>query len=229
MLKWIKKQIFRFIVIKNKKMLLNFDEIVKKYKVQAKGVIAVGAHHGQEYGAYIDNGIRDIVFIEPCWRAFEELVTKFHGLPGVILFNLACGDEIGQSVMYTGDDTVNKGQSNSLLKPDRHLQIHPEVKFGGEELVDVDLLDNLGIVAERYDLLVLDCQGYEGHVLRGAKKILEHINWVYSEVNKTSVYEGCALVEEIDKLLSDFVRVETGSWVGDAWTDAFYVRKTLLK
>lgn len=211
-------------------MLLNFQELVKKYNVKSNGVIAVGAHFGEEYNDYIEAGIRKIVFIEPCQKAFEELKRKFQYASNVKLFNLACGDKCEVNVvMYTGDHTINKGQSNSLLKPAKHLQIHPEVEFDAEELVAVDLLDNLGVSDAAYDMLVMDAQGYEGFVLRGAKKTIDHINFVYTEVNRDNVYDGNSLVGEIDELLSDFYRVETGTWVGGMWSDAFYVRKTLLQ
>lgn len=210
-------------------MLLDFQKLVDKYNVKSKGVIQVGAHYGQEFNDYLLAGIQRIVFIEPCGKAFQELHRRFQFNPNVRMFNCACGDEVGQSLMYTGDNTVNKGQSNSLLKPAKHLSIHPEVKFTDEEMVDVDRLDNLDLIGEDYDLLVIDCQGYEGHVLYGGLQTLEQINWVYSEVNQEEVYEGCTRVSELDIILKDFARVETGQWVGGMWSDAFYVRKTLLK
>lgn len=210
-------------------MLLDFNKLVQKYNVKAKGVIQVGAHHGQEYNDYINNGIKNIVFVEPCQKAFAELTRRFQYAPNVKLFNVACGDKKGMATMYTGDETINHGQSNSLLKPAKHLQIHPGVDFDGREDVKVEVLDDLYLAGENYDLLVMDCQGYEGHVLRGGKASLKHFNWVYTEVNKDEVYEGCAMVDEIDKLLSDFTRVETGVWVGNMWSDALYVRTTLLK
>jgi hypothetical protein len=50
------------------------------------------------------------------------------------------------------------------------------------------------------------------------------------EVNKKETYKGCALVQDIDNyLFDDFKRVETAEWVGDSWSDAFYVRKNLNK
>jgi FkbM family methyltransferase len=210
-------------------MLLNLVELAKKYNIQPKGLINVGCHWAEEHEIYLSIGIPKMVYIEPCAKAFEELKRRFQYAPNVRLFNLACGDksEVGV-IMYTGDNTINKGQSNSLLKPAKHLRIHPEVEFTSEEMVDVDLLDNFGLIGEPYDLLVMDCQGYEGHVLRGAQKTIEQIKWVYTEVNQSEVYEGCAMVEEIDTLLKDFERVETGNWVGNAWSDAFYVRKNLL-
>lgn len=210
-------------------MLLNFQELINKYKVQSKGVIQVGAHHGQEYKDYLQTGIQNVVFIEPCAKAFAELLRQFQYAPNVRLFNLACGDQMGTAKMYTGDNTINKGQSNSLLKPLKHFDIHPGVEFPDEEEVDVDTLDHLALIGGPYDMLVMDCQGYEGYVLRGGKETLKQINYVYSEVNKDEVYEGCTRVEEMDALLHEFDRVETGVWVGGMWSDAFYVRKTALK
>src|ERR1700749_3700453 len=210
-------------------MLLNFTEILKKYKIQPKAVIVVGAHWGEEHNDYLANGISRMVYIEPCAKAFEELKRRFRFAANVKLFNLACGDEPGQSVMYTGDNTVNQGQSNSLLKPLKHKEIHPTVEFTGEETVDVDLLDNLGLANKGYDLLVMDAQGYEGYVLRGGKETLKQINWVYTEINFDSVYGNCTQAEELDALLSDFERVETGGKVGGMWSDALYIRKSLLQ
>jgi FkbM family methyltransferase len=210
-------------------MLLNFQQLIDKYKVKSNGVIHCGAHFGEEHKDYIEAGIQDIVFIEPCRKAFDELMRRFLHSPRVRLFNMACGDEPGTSIMYTGDNTINKGQSNSLLKPLKHLDIHPTVEFTDEEEVNVDRLDRFGLIGGPYDMLVMDCQGYEGHVLRGAKNILKQINWVYSEVNSGEVYENCTQVAELDTLLHEFERVETGQWVGGMWSDAFYVRKFLLK
>lgn len=214
-------------------MLLNFTELLKKYNIHTSGVICVGAHFGEEDNDYLANGILHRIYIEPCAQAFEELKRRFHRVPDVKLFNLACGDEVGRGIMYTGDNTINKGQSNSLLKPALHLSIHPEVEFPDTEEVDVDLLDNLDLqpelIAWKYKLLVMDCQGYETHVIRGAERTLDNIDYIYTEINFGDVYENCGKAEELDELLSDFKRVETGPLVGGLWSDCLYIRKTLLK
>jgi hypothetical protein len=57
-------------------------------------------------------------------------------------------------------------------------------------------------------------------------KLLGDFKWVYTEVNKKETYAGCALIEEVDEYLGlfGFVRVETGAWVGDTWTDSLYIK-----
>lgn len=207
-------------------MLLNFPSLVKKYSINANGCIHVGAHHAQEHADYVSAGIKRFAYIEPCAAAFNVLKNKFAGHHHIQLFNCACGEVECEQVMYTGSQ--NEGQSNSLLKMGKHLQIHPGITLPNTELVTVKRLDSLGLAHKAYQLLVMDCQGFEGRVLMGATETLKQVNYVYTEVNRDEVYQGCTLVDELDKLLHEFNRVETGTWVGGMWSDALYIRKTSL-
>lgn len=207
-------------------MLLDFKKIVRKYNIKAEGCIHVGANTAQEHPDYVAAGIKRFVYIEPVASTFNVLRKKFAAHHHIQLFNYACGDMDCEMVMYTGSQ--NQGQSNSLLKMDKHLDIHPGITLPTTELVQVKRLDSLGLAHKGYQLLVMDAQGYEGHIIRGATETLKQINWIYSEVNRDAVYSGCTLVDELDKLLHEFERVETGDWVGGMWSDALYIRKTLL-
>lgn len=144
-------------------------------------------------------------------------------------FNVACGSEEKTMPMYVSHQ--NQGQSNSLLKPDKHTQYHPEIIFDDAEVVRVVPLDNLPIEKESYDFLYMDCQGFEGEVIKGATETLKHIKIIMTEVNRDSTYEGNMLVGEMDEYLAKFgfVRVET-HWPSEkwGWGDAFFVRKDLL-
>lgn len=154
------------------------------------------------------------------------------------VLNFACSNTEGNEPMYVSHQ--NQGQSNSLLQPHLHLEQHREVVFDDAEVVKVRKLDSLlnqyifaiTPIEERgtsYDMLVMDVQGAEGMVLKGATETLKHINIVYTEVNRGETYVNNVLIEEMDELLSDFERVET-HWPSPNWTwgDAIYVRKTLL-
>jgi FkbM family methyltransferase len=207
-------------------MLLNFPSLVRKYKIKADGCIHCGAHFAQEHKDYVAAGIKRFVYIEPCAATFNVLKNKFGAHHHIKLFNVACGEVECEQVMYTGSQ--NEGQSNSLLKMDKHLQIHPGITLPTTELVTVKRLDSLGLAHKGYQLLVMDCQGFEGRVLKGGIETLKQMNYVYTEINRDDVYENCTKVDELDKLLADFDRVETGQWVGNAWTDALYIRRALL-
>lgn len=211
-------------------MLLNFTELCRKYNLKLKSIIHVGGHWGQEYVEYKENNCDFVLFIEPCKEAYERLLIKFEDNMAVACSPYACSDYIGKGIMYK--DKTNNGMSNSLLRPDRHLLVHPDVVFEGEEEVDVTTLDKLmtdhGWIMKKFNTLVMDTQGAEGRVLKGAKETLKHIDYVYSEINFGSTYVNNTLADELDSLLSDFERVETSAKVGGLWGDCLYIRKSLL-
>ena len=165
-------------------------------------MIQVGAHFAEEYEDYKSMGIKDIVFIEPAKKAFHVLDEKFAKNLNVRLFNYAMGSKFG--MVFLNTEEKNNGQSNSLLKPKLHLQQFPDIVFNGHERVELRTLDSLDIPRHKYNTLVMDVQGYEGEVIKGASETLKNIDTIYTEVNRAEVYEGCVQIDELDYLLSDF-------------------------
>jgi len=187
-----------------------------------KGIIHVGAHYGEEISEYIDNGIQDIILFEPLVENFDILSKKVKTLNANIEgYQVALGSKKGDATMYVSD---NEKQSSSVLKPKVHLTHHPHVKFPSTEEVEVHLLDDYN--SNDYNFINMDVQGYELEVLKGGTKTLEHVDYVYCEVNRDEVYENNAYVEELDEFLSEYnmKRVET-DWAGDIWGDALYIRE----
>lgn len=207
-------------------MLIPLPPLIERFNMKIKGIIHVGAHWGQEYEAYRQSGVSDIVFIEPCEVAFKRLKGTFGATESVLLIQCACGEADGTAEMYV--ETANQGQSNSLLKPDQHLKHYPQIQFPDRELVPVRRLDNILRHPDKYNFLMMDTQGAELLVLKGATATLPFIDYIYTEVNDQELYAGNALVTELDDYLPDFRRVAT-NWVGNAgWGDAVYVRTALL-
>jgi FkbM family methyltransferase len=68
----------------------------------------------------------------------------------------------------------NEGQSSSILELARHREIRPEIHYVAEvtlKSITLDsLLKNLGDAIPFYQTLVMDTQGSEVLVLKGAKK-----------------------------------------------------------
>lgn len=207
-------------------MLIPFNRSIHKHGLKITGIIHVGAHFGQEYSDYAAAGIRNVLFIEPCSEAFLTLENTFSGVEDVHIFQSACGAEFGIAQMNV--ERANRGMSNSLLKPKLHLQQYPSIVFNETEEVEVRQLDEIvDHMSFKGNCLVMDVQGYELEVLKGAMETLKGIDYIYCEVNRAEVYEGCAQVEDLDAFLIEFVRVET-SWAGGTWGDAWYKRKSLI-
>jgi FkbM family methyltransferase len=207
-------------------MLLNFENIQKKYSLDVRGVLHIGAHYGQEYKIYERNNIKNIIFFEPCPDNFSVLEKNIGDKARLV--NKALGNNNQKISMNI--ESANKGQSNSILKPVIHLIQYPHIKF--ESSIEVDMLklddymlsENIDIFD--YNMINIDVQGYELEVFKGGKNTLKNIDYIFTEVNRDNVYENNALVDEIDKFLSsyNFTRVET-SWDGNTWGDAFYIKK----
>lgn len=203
-------------------MLLNFKELVKEYNLKITGVCQVGAHEGQEIEMFKELGIKQGKFFEPCKEAFYKLLK--HKIPGYQFYQTALGSESGLYLMIN-KTKVNEGQSNSLLKPKIHLDYYPDITFDETEEVGVNKLDWFTFPV--CNLLVMDVQGYELEVLKGATETLKGIDYIYTEVNREELYEGCVMVDELDNFLSDFKRVET-KWTNRGWGDAMYIKSNLL-
>lgn len=208
-------------------MLIPLQEILTKHNLNPKGVIHVGAHWAEEHDDYLKCGIERFVYIEPCKEAFDVMNKKAFGRSDeyVTLVNVACGAEEREMPMYVSHN--NQGQSNSLLEPKLHIQQHPEVVFNDAEVVKVIPLDKLPIEKEKYDMLVMDCQGYEGEVLKGAIETLKHIDIIYTEVNRGQTYAGNMEIGEMTKFLAEqgFMDVEV-YWPSPNWTwgDAVFIK-----
>lgn len=208
-------------------MMLPLQDILNRYNLYPKGVIHVGAHWAEEHDDYIKCGIERFAYIEPCKEAYSIMKARIgSSKDDILLLNVACGSEEIEMPMYVSHQ--NQGQSNSLLKPDGHITQHPEIVFDDAEVVKVVTLDSLKLTG---DLLVMDCQGYEGEVLKGGVDTLKQVSMIYTEVNRGQTYSGNMEIEEMDEFLAEygFVRVET-HWPSPNWTwgDACYIKKTLL-
>jgi len=100
-------------------MVLNLEKLYEKYNLKINGVLHIGAHHGQEYEAYIKNNINNCIFFEPSKNSFNILKGKFSDKSNVVLINKALGNYCDDIEMYI--ETANHGQSSSLLKPKIHI------------------------------------------------------------------------------------------------------------
>lgn len=207
-------------------MIIPLEKIISDYGMKIQGVIHIGGHRGQEIEKYKEVGIQNGIFFEPQKLPFMECYVKSKQA-GYETYNLALGNKSCRIDMNTAVPQL--GMSSSILSPAKHLEQYPDINFEGTEEVEMTTLDSFltegNINLDDYNFINIDVQGYELEVFKGAKKTLERIDYVYSEVNRDEVYENCAMVEDLDLFLSDYnlVRVLT-DWGGETWGDALYVK-----
>jgi FkbM family methyltransferase len=79
------------------------------------------------------------------------------------------------------------------------------------------LIANLNLEINDPSALVIDAQGSELSVLKGAGSVLRLFKYLEVEVSTEPIYEGAPLYQEVDKFLSDnsFSRISEVPWHGD--------------
>ena len=202
-------------------MLIQLETLIRKYNIQFKGILHVGAHECEElseYEKYI--GRNQILWIEAIEDKVEFSKSKY---PNLLIENAIVSDTVEQVTF----NISNNGQSSSFLNLGLHKQYHPSVHYVSSFQKETTRLDTiLPKYSIDFNFLNLDIQGVELKALKGMESYLNRVDYIYTEVNSAYVYENCSIVTEIDDYLKQFglYRVET-CWTDCKWGDAFYIRK----
>lgn len=202
-------------------MLLNFEELYIKYKMSVSGIIHIGAHYGEEHHLYKKLNIKNIIYVEPLKKNFE--VLKKNITDDSVLLNFALGNENKKIDMFV--ESANNGQSSSVLEPKVHLLQYPHIIFNEKESVEMRRLDDIDLDLSKINMINIDVQGYELEVFKGAEKTLESIDYIFSEINRDEVYQGCAKINELSEFLSKFgFTLTEQSWDGHTWGDGLFIK-----
>ena len=207
-------------------MLISFKQLKQKYDMNISGVIHIGAHFGQEAKDYVDNGITEMVFFEPLsenLKVLEENLSYVANDANIMIYPVALGNEEKEVEMYVSN---RDRMCSSILKPKVVLEQYPDITFDERETVEMMRLDDTDLEFDKFNFLNIDVQGYELEVLKGGAKVLEGIDYIYTEINRAEVYENTPHVDELDTYLKPygFIRVES-DWTGDTWGDGLYIKE----
>jgi FkbM family methyltransferase len=167
-----------------------------------KGVIHVGANTGQEIGLYDRYGL-SVVWIEPNPDVFNTLQSNLNGFPRQIAIKGLVTDL--ENVEYQFHLANNNGESSSILELNLHQDIWPEIRY--EKTISLlsstlpSLLKDNDIDTGNYDMLVMDTQGSELLVLKGAIPILKGFTYIKAEVPDFESYKGCCQLKDLQLFL----------------------------
>jgi FkbM family methyltransferase len=168
-----------------------------------RGVVHVGANIGQERDLYARYGL-DVLWIEPIPEVFAELSANLVGFPRQRALEALVTDR--DDAPYDFHVANNEGQSSSILALKEHRDVWPKVDYARtitlRSTTLATLLAREHIDLSRYDALVMDTQGSELLVLRGAEALLGHFKFVKTEVPDFEAYAGCARLQDITAFLA---------------------------
>lgn len=218
---------FRSLLFKIPPKMLDLKKLFRKKGVSPRGVIHVGAHEGDESRHYLGLGASKVLMIEANPSVFGRMARNTSDLQNVIAVNCAVTDHCGTASLHI----TSMDQSSSILPLKRHKEIYPEIRETDQVTVRAmtldALLEDLMLAPEEFNFLNMDIQGAELMALRGGSNLLRHLDAINLEVNFEELYEGGALVGEIDDFLEKggFERVATTTPYHPSWGDGFYCRK----
>jgi len=162
---------------------------LKNYQIDL--VLDVGANTGQYAKQIRELGYKgQIVSFEPLNSAVTELRRAAEQDDNWQVRHHACGAKDGEEIIHVA---ANSQSSSFLPMRSRHLQVFPDSRYVGKELVEVKRLDTIfDEVASAHAKiwLKMDVQGFETQVLEGATAILHRIALIQTEVSLEPLYEG---------------------------------------
>jgi len=205
-------------------MLISVATLTRYFGVRPVGVLHVGAHEAEESEAYCSYNWGPVTWIEMQPEKFERLKARFANDPYNRVLHAACWDDDGLAISFF---QASNGQSSSLLAPLEHLTEHPHISFSRSGTMITSRLDSILPPDAKFDFISLDIQGAELRALRGMGERLREVKWAFLEVNTKPMYEGCALIDEMDAFMKEagFVRLLTKMAGSHGWGDALYVNE----
>lgn len=166
-------------------------------------VVDVGANKGQFALLALE------LFPDATVHAFEPLAAPFARLgqwaahePRLIRHRLALAEQGGERVMHV---SARVDSSSLRAITERQTAQFPGTHRVGEEAVMVARLDQILTAADLVGptLLKIDAQGGELDILRGATGLLPEFTWIYAECSFIELYDGQALVEDVETFLAE--------------------------
>jgi FkbM family methyltransferase len=171
-------------------------DLMAQHGIQARGVVHVGAHLGEEVPTYRRLGFARIVLVEP----HPTLADELRQLAGVEVVQAACGAQTGTATLYVTEKTMQ----SSLLPPVRKT-VQDRVTVPVRRLAD--------ITDHKVNVAVVDVQGAELDVVAGAD--LGRLDLVILEAHTRLRYEGQPTAQEV----VDAMRGRGWRQVAEYWHD----------
>lgn len=197
-------------VIKRIKGLLRRNRIIGRKRLDSflsdvSGVIHVGAHTGQERQLYAQYKLR-VLWVEPLTEHFDALVANLTNFPNQRALQCLVTDQ--DDCEYPFHVASNAGQSSSILDLALHADVWPDVTYTRTTTLRsktlLTLLNDAHINPSDYDALVMDTQGSELLVLKGAIPLLNNFKYIKTEVADFEAYKGCCQLAEIESFLARY-------------------------
>ena len=206
-------------------MLISVRELQQLWGVNPRSIVHVGAHNAEELAAYAQAGWGPVIWIEAQPQKALDLSKRIpadHRIIEAAVWDIE-GKDLDLNIMTNTEST-------SLLNLGTHAKEHPTVELSHTIPVRTKTLKNLLANTPAPGLLALDIQGAELRALKGYGDEVSKVKWIYCEVNKAELYQGCAMISDLDEYLGQYGFTRTATrWTIHNWGDALFENKTKVE
>ena len=151
----------------------------------------VGSHHGETIKTFKKNFIiENILAFEPSKINFKILEKNYRDEHSVKLFNIAIGEKRGKINLQQHYDS----ESSTIVQIDQNTNYYKKKNFYLNFLnikknkldlqqVEIDRLDNIlkNEKIKLVDILKIDTEGYDFHVIKSMGDLLKNVKFIYFE------------------------------------------------
>jgi len=191
----------------------------------SSGIIHVGANVGQERETYRQHELY-VAWIEPLPAVFKSLEANLETYQKQSAYQYLVTDVDNKD--YVFHVTNNYGESSSIYELKLHKKMWPNVIHHHDKnfksITLPSLIEKENIDMSLFDTLVIDTQGSELLVLKGAEKILHQFKYIQTEAADFESYTGCCQVKDINDYLSlhNFENIYNDPWRSHAEVGKYY-------
>jgi FkbM family methyltransferase len=204
-------------------MLIPINELVSDWNVNPESVLHVGAHEAEESAEYERHNWTPVIWIEAQPKLVQQLRETLDPVKHTVM----------EAAVFNVDDLElefkisSNSQSSSLLNFGTHSRDYPEITVVENLKVRTSRLETILESGNIPEFLNLDIQGVELPALESLGDLIKSVRFIYTEVNRIEVYEGCSLIGEIDEFLNThgFKKLTSRWHYLEGWGDALYGRK----
>src|SRR4051794_24589353 len=164
-------------------------------------VLDVGANRGQYGESLRTSGYEGrIISFEPLDAAYAALEARAAADPLWECRRVGLANVDGSAEIHVAG---NSASSSLLPMRNEHIRALPQSAYVGTETIALSRLDFAvpDLPEDANTMLKLDVQGYELHVLEGARHSLSKITVVETELSLVRLYDGQALFKDMTDYL----------------------------
>ncbi len=206
-------------------MLISVQVLKKYWGVNPKSIVHVGAHNAEELEAYPLASGGPVTWIEAQPQKIDNLLQRVPSSHTVIEAAVWDVNDVNLDL-----NVMTNTESTSLLKLGTHATEHPTVTLSHTIKVRTKTLKTLLKDSTPPELLALDIQGVELRAIKGYESRIAEVKWIYCEVNKEELYEGCCLITDLDSYLLNYgFKRSVTRWTVHNWGDALYENLNLVQ